>query len=53
MMQSPRVTDRHAGGAEQLVRVRYGRAMAGDVMMPANFQPYDIGVDYVAGRRGE
>ncbi len=22
----------------------------GDVMMPANFQPYDIGVDYVAGK---
>jgi hypothetical protein len=23
----------------------------GDVLMPANFQPYDIGADYVAGKR--
>jgi len=25
----------------------------GDVTMPANFQPYDIGADYVAGKRYE
>lgn len=25
----------------------------GDVTMPAHFQPYDIGADYVAGKRYE